>query len=355
MSRKSKFYQRPDGLYEASRVINGKRKVFRGRTCAEVERKMLAYKDEAANGRKFPVIAEEWLAAREREVSLSTYKNYDIAVRRACEEFTGPVGKITALQIQRYVHSVEAMGYAAGTVSLELGVIKQILSHAVLAGDIPVNPAAEVRRSKGLPKTVRHALTEEQEHLVESCRAGDWWWLGLMFLYTGCRRGELLALEWKDIDRRAGVVRINKKLNYVNPANPVLENHTKSKNGIRDIPLFDVLADALPRDRIGRIFTGKNGYMTGSEFDAVWKQYCRDSGLADEKGKPSVTPHQFRHSFATICFEAGIDSKAAAAFLGDTEDVTTGIYMELRKSHHITCADQVNAFLAMRSASRQSG
>lgn len=353
---KKKYYQRKeDGLFECSRIINGKRKVFRGRTCAEVDRKMLEYREEVKEGRRFPVIAEEWLAKREREISLSTYKNYDVAVRRCCEVFTGPVGKITALDVLRYIRNVESMGYAGGTVSLELGVLKQIFSHAVLAGDIDVNPATEVRISKNLPKTERKALTVEQERLVEECRTGEWWWLGLLFLYTGCRRGELMALEWQDIDRRAGVIRIDKKVNYVNPSNPVLDHHLKSKNGKREIPLFDVLADALPRDRIGRIFSGKNGYMTGTEFGKMWDNYCISAGLVNADGSPAVTPHQFRHSFATICFEAGIDTKAAAAFLGDTEEVTQGVYMELRKQHHISCAEQVNAFLAMRKAEAVSG
>ena len=350
MARKAKYYQRPDGLFECSRMINGKRKVFRGRTCAEVDRKMLAYDAERKDGRKFPVIAEEWLAIREKEISASTYKNYDLAVRRACEHFTGPVGKIKALDVQRYVQSIERQGYAGGTVGIELGVIKQILSHAVLAGDIDSNPATEVHKSKNLPKTVRRALTEEQERLVESCRSGDWWWLGLMLLYTGCRKGELLALEWKDIDRRAGVIHINKKLNYVNPANPVLEHHLKSANGERDIPLFGVLADALPTNRIGRIFTDERGnYLAGHKFDRIWLDYCRDAGLLDPDGEPQVTPHCFRHSFATICFEAGIDPMAAAAFLGDTEEVTRGVYTELRQRKHISCAEQVNAYLSMRN------
>ena len=44
---KKKYYQRPDGLYEAIRVVNGKRKAFRGRTPHEVEQKMIAYPDRA--------------------------------------------------------------------------------------------------------------------------------------------------------------------------------------------------------------------------------------------------------------------------------------------------------------------
>jgi integrase len=72
----------------------------------------------------------------------------------------------------------------------------------------------------------------------------------------------------------------------------------------------------------------------------MWKQYIKAVGLDD------ITMHCFRHSFATICYEAGIDSKTAAAFLGDTEAVTQNVYQELRKHHQIRGVDLLNAYIA---------
>ena len=63
---KKKYYQRPDGLFETSRTVNGKRIFFRGKTCAEVDRKILAYNAEKKLGRKVPIIADEWFAALDR-------------------------------------------------------------------------------------------------------------------------------------------------------------------------------------------------------------------------------------------------------------------------------------------------
>ena len=64
---KKKYYQRPDGLFETSRTVNGKRIFFRGKTCAEIDRKILAYSAEKKLGRKVPIIADEWFAAKEEE------------------------------------------------------------------------------------------------------------------------------------------------------------------------------------------------------------------------------------------------------------------------------------------------
>ena len=58
MPKKKMMYKRPDGLYEKILVINGKRKAFRGKSEAEVFRKIAAYKGEVEKGRAFKVVAE---------------------------------------------------------------------------------------------------------------------------------------------------------------------------------------------------------------------------------------------------------------------------------------------------------
>lgn len=360
--KKAKYYQRPDGLFETSRTVNGKRVKFRGRTCAEVDRKILEFNVEKKQGRKLPAIADEWYALREKEISHSTYRVYGFALQRIKAHFTGRAGEVTPLDVKRYISGIEGKGYAKNTVQIELAVLRQIFSHAVMQGDVDVSPVAEVQIGRGLPEKKRTALTEEQEYLVERCRTGKWWLLGLMLLYTGCRRGELLALNWQDIDRTAGVIHITKKLNYAFGNTPHLEYHLKSENGKRDIPLLRPLADVLPRNRIGKVFTDENGnYLTASKLNKAWKEYCHDAGLTeweyDDNGQPTeiflVTPHCFRHSFSTICFEAGIDPKATAAFVGDTEETVRKVYTDLRDRHHATSADKVNAYLAMRAQERE--
>ena len=209
-------------------------------------------------------------------------------------------------------------------------------------------------------------MTEEQERKVEAYR-GEHWLFGLMLLYTGCRRGELLALTWQDIDREAGVIHVNKKLNYDYAVKPHLDRFLKNKNAEnnngeeRIVPLLAPLAAVLPRNRIGKIFTNADGeYLTQSQLSAMWRTYCRGVGFVgtkiNEKGKEvetfPITPHCFRHSFATLCFEAGIDPKTAAAYIGDTEAVTQRVYTELRKGKHIDGIERLNAYLEMRAAEK---
>lgn len=367
MARKSKYYKRKDGIYETIKTINGKRVAFRGKTCAEVDRKILEYNADAIKGRPFPVVVDEWLKGRENVIAPSTYRGYAIAAERWKRLFPVRCGEIKPLDIQRRLTEFEGKGYSASTVTIELNVLRQIFSHAVIAGDVDISPVDNIRKSRGLPRKRRNALTEEQERLVEEYRGEDWLF-GLMLLYTGCRRGELLALNWQDIDRERGTITVNKKINYCYGNKPTLEHFLKNRNADnndgneRIVPLLAPLAAVLPRNRIGRIFAAENGeFMKHAELNKRWKNYCRNVGLIeieiDKDGNEietfPITPHCFRHSFTTICYESGIDAKSAAAFIGDTEQVTRNVYTELRNRHKFSSVDRLNAYLEMRAAERE--
>lgn len=347
----AKYHQRKDGLFESIRTINGKRVAFRGKTCREVDKKILEYNKELKKGRKFSAIADEWEREHESSVSESTRRVYSYAVKRLKEEFTGLASDVRPLDVQRYIAAFEKQGRSANSVQIELAVCKMIFAHAVISGDIDVSPASEVRKSRGLPTKKREALTEEQEAAVKTAGVAQeacWWLFGYLLLYTGMRRGEALALTYSDIDRKAGVIHVNKKLSYACGQFPKLEDHLKSKNGLRDIPLLPPLANALPKNHVGLVFPGEDGgFMRASEIQRNWRAYCRDIGLNEfqrtDDGKLletfPITPHCFRHSFATICYEAGLDPRQAAQILGDTPEVLEGVYTHLRDGRRKTAAE----------------
>lgn len=351
MKNKSKYYVRPDGIHESIRTINGKRVAFRGKSDREVDKKILEYNQGLKKGRKFSVIADEWEREHESCVSESTRRVYSYAVKRLKEEFKGLASEVRPLDVQRYIAAFEKQGRSANSVQIELAVCKMIFSHAVISGDIDVSPAVEIKKSRGLPAKKREALTEEQENAVKASaitQEACWWLFGYLLLYTGMRRGEALALSYSDIDRKAGVIHVTKKLSYACGQFPKLEANLKSKNGLRDIPLLPPLAAALPKNRVGLVFPGEDGgFMRASEITKNWRAYCRDIGLNEiqrtDDGKLvetfPITPHCFRHSFATICYEAGLDPRQAAGILGDTPEVLESVYTHLRDSRKRTAAD----------------
>ena len=91
--------------------------------------------------------------------------------------------------------------------------------------------------------------------------------------------------------------------------------------------------------------------MRSSEIQRNWRAYCRDIGLNEiqrtDGGKLvetfPITPHCFRLSFATICYEAGLDPRQAAQILGDTPEVLEGVYTHLRNGRRQTAAEKLAA------------
>ena len=327
----AKYAKRADGRYVANRIIDGKRKVFYGRTCKEIDEKIQAFFMQEEEGPFFQVTADQWWSDKEDEITESTRVVYRYAYERLKKAFHGVrIGTIKTKHIQKYISDFARKGYRKSTVSIELGVIKQIFSYAVSVGDLEISPAAEAKLPKKLPTTTRSALTAEQEKKVMACRTGEWWLLGQMLLFTGLRRGELMALHWEDIDRKQKLIHVTKKINYAGNNTGVLEHHLKSENGARDVRLFGQLDRMLPRGRIGLIFSQNGTHLTQAALRKGWAEFCQEAGLADQKGTPLITPHQMRHSFATLCFEAGVPKETAAGWLGDTVEILEKVYQELR-------------------------
>lgn len=364
MAKKTKYYVRPDGLHESIRTINGRRVAFRGKTDREVDRKILEYQEQAAKGRTVKELAEAWQREKEAKISEASRVAYRAPVGRLIDALGGRrAGDVKPIDLVRILSEMQSQGFSLGTVSLQKSVIKQVFRYGVIRGDIDVSPAAEVELPRGLPRSERGSLTPEQIAAVMQYR-GPGWMLGILAMFTGCRRGELMALTWEDIDRKSGTITINKKVSYATNQ-PVLEDHTKTAAGMRTVPLLAPLADALPKDRIGLIFHREDGsYLNSRDIETLWRAFCDGAGLyttqqvkGDSGARQAArraypyTLHWMRHTFATICYNAGVDVKAAASILGHSNEHTTmEIYTHLSKQRQQDSVERLEAYLKREAA-----
>lgn len=307
----------------------GKRIYFRGKTQREINKKMLEYSIKIEKGRIFQEVSDEWWEEKEPQISVTTVNNYKIAKKRADIEFGDvPIKDITRKDVDGFIKSLTKHGYAKKTVTHQRLVLNLIFKHAVYHGDIDNNPCYGVSIPNGLPEHKRTAATPKEEEKIAN--TSDVWLFPCFALMTGMRKGEALAIQKRDIDIDNGRILVYKQVVY--PTNsPTIKMSTKTKAGIRAIPLLDELKEKLlpllktlkPTDYIFSDDGGKTP-LTKKRYDILYKKYKKAANI-------DSTAHQLRHSFATRAFESGLSAKSIQHIIGHKQVSTTlDIYTDFR-------------------------
>lgn len=181
----------------------------------------------------------------------------------------------------------------------------------------------------------------------------------------GVRVGEICGLTWNCVDMEHSVLTIDKSLNRYRKKEYGFTNalgSTKSKNSKRTITFNKVVAKALDRqrkyqaeskmiaqsipivDNYGRklgetsdfVFTQVNGNVWNEPsivklLHRIVKKQNEDVTGTDKQMLRYFTPHQIRHTYTTLAYEAGADEKGIAMRLGhSSEKITKDTYMHLR-------------------------
>ena len=141
-------------------------------------------------------------------------------------------------------------------------------------------------------------------------------------LSTGLRRGELLGLQWDDVDFRKKNLHVRRQVNRVDGKLAV--NTPKTKRSARPVPLSDftlyVLAEYKKSSSSKWIFPSPVNPDNPREPSSVRK---RLSDILERAGCKHVRFHDLRHTFATMALENGIDIKTLAEILGHNTVATT--------------------------------
>ena len=231
--------RRKDGRWQEAVTINNKRVYFYGKSKQEVLKKIRDYKEHEETGKTFEEVADEWWTFHEPTLGPITSKGYLPAIRRAKEALCGPVREVSATDVNRYILSLARLQYARKTVSNHLAVVNQIMKYAVQNGYIQTNPAREVDVPKGLSKTPREMPTAEEIQIIKQTTDEPMGMFAYWIMYTGCRRSELLALTWNDVDLKARTITINKSRYQLH--NKTYTKEPKTESGYRVLPILDKL------------------------------------------------------------------------------------------------------------------
>nr|WP_254704687.1 site-specific integrase [Rhodococcus pyridinivorans] len=209
---------------------------------------------------------------------------------------------------------------SAATVRKNVGVLSQILDQAVEDSRIVSNPATGLDLPRIEHEERRYLSPHQVDLLAKAAEAHAV--LVYTLAYCGLRFGEAAALTVADVNLDRGRLRIHRSATVVD--GKVVVSSTKSNKG-RDVPLPQFLADMLsehiksrPSDTL--VFPdSRGGYLRANNVRRRWwDRAVKASGVAE-----GLTPHELRHTAASLAISAGANIKTLQRMLGHASAALT--------------------------------
>jgi integrase len=342
--KNEKLYRRKDGLYEKIIVINGKRVAFRAKTEKEVFKKIAEYQEKGEKGPLFKEVAEQWYGEHWDSLAYTTQRGYKYAFEEINEHFGNMyISEITHKHINNYIKALPK-SLAKKTCKNRLSVLNMIFKLAVVEDYITNNPCSYITIPKDRKQSKRRAPTNSEIEIIKKNtnfihRNFPVGLLAYFLLYTGCRRGEALALRYNNIDRERARLIIDRSIYYKN--NKPYIKEPKSDSGLREIIIPKKLLNLIPQGNLKDYVFSSDPTEPAkqSHFEYAWKAYQKETGL-------TLTAHQLRHGYATLLHEADIDVKDAQDLLGHADIATTqNIYTEVSDKRKNITEQKLNNYL----------
>lgn len=267
---------------------------------------------------------DEDAAPRVRATTLATYRG-EIERHLLPRIGTKRAMRLTPADVSALVAAIRR---DAGTRSAQLALarLKQALGWAVAVELLPRNVAAGVAPPAG-KATERRALTHaEARAFLDAGKDDPYSPLWTLYLATGLRRGEALALRWADVDFERGRLSVRRTLVKTTDAagkRALVFGEPKSLASRRTLSLDRETLAALESHRKGRVSDALvfcTGHGTPLGPDNVYHR-CRELGAAAKLG--TVTVHMLRHTHATHLLLAGVPLELVARRLGHGSSTIT--------------------------------
>lgn len=275
----------------------------------------------------------------------SALRSYERGMRLRVLPMFGNVrfSEVRRPDLQEFADGLLAEGLDPSTIQVTLLPLRAMYRRALSRGELAVNACNGLQLPAVRGKRERYAPPGEAEALIAAVPRRDravW----ATAMYAGLRRGELQALRVKDVDLAEGIIHVRYGWDWRDG-----EIELKSRAGKRNVPISAILRDFLIDDLAESGRTGTDrifGWAAPSSvFDPVKLTKRADRAWKQAKLE-RITPHECRHTFASLMIAAGVNAKALSTFMGHANiSITLDRYGHLMPGSEAEAAGLLDAYL----------
>ena len=238
--------------------------------------------------------------------------------------------------VERFVTHLRSKGLSDSSVRQIYTVARAVGDAAVRDGLLGRNPFAAIRRPKVTPNEATYLSPGQIKHLLEASHRTRYGLLFELLVNTGLRRGEALALTWRDVDLKDRTLRVRGTLARVDGELQVTD--PKSTKSRRTIPLSEPATDVLTRVKHRTAFERRRAAQlwvdSGFVFVTDIGEPCDPrnalralKAAAKEAGLDRIGLHTLRHSAASVMLSNGVPITVVSQILGHSGiSITVDVY-----------------------------
>ncbi|AEG14647.1 integrase family protein [Desulfofundulus kuznetsovii DSM 6115] len=366
------FFRKDKGLWVARLNVNGKTRLFYGKTRQEVLEKKKALEAEIARETFVePSKATlgdwltRWLNVYVRpSVRDTTYQNYETYIRVYIMG-DKPIQKLMPGDLQAFYNAKLEGGRADGkeggmstrAVRYLHFLLSAALKQAVKEGLVSRNVAEATNPPKQGKKEIQYLTTGEIQRFLQVARESRYYVAMLTELGTGLRRGELLGLKWEDVDLKRGVITVRRQL--VRAKGGPVFHEPKTDAGVRTVTLP---AEVLRELKAHKARQNEEKLLLENAYEDSGLVFCQANGrrleprnftrhfdnLLKKAGIRHVSFHSLRHTHATELLRLGVNLKTIQERLGHSNfNVTANFYAHIADELQQEAAEKINGVLKM--------